>query len=40
MFEWTLLEFMIMQDPELEYLIGRIADREHWLLGTNEEIPT
>lgn len=39
MFEWTPPEFTIMEDPELEYLIQRITDREHWLLGTNEEIP-
>ncbi|WP_435855639.1 putative antirestriction adenine methyltransferase [Streptomyces parvus] len=39
MFEWTPPEFTIMEDPELEYLIKRITDREHWLLGTNEEVP-
>ncbi|MGW2768792.1 putative antirestriction adenine methyltransferase [Streptomyces sp. NPDC001275] len=39
MFEWTPPEFTIMEDPELEFLIERITDRDHWLLGTNEEIP-
>ncbi|TYR51653.1 hypothetical protein FY004_30985 [Streptomyces parvus] len=39
MFEWTPPPFTIMEDPELEYLIQRITDREHWLLGTNGEVP-
>lgn len=39
LFEWTPPEFTIMDDPELEHLIGRITDRDHWLLGTNEPIP-
>ncbi|MFF5968245.1 hypothetical protein ACFY64_31885 [Streptomyces collinus] len=39
MFEWEPPPFTIMQDPELEYLIQRITDRDHWLLGTNEEVP-
>ncbi|MDX3100475.1 putative antirestriction adenine methyltransferase [Nonomuraea angiospora] len=38
MFEWTPPPFEIMEDPELERLIERITDRDHWLLGTNEPI--
>ncbi|GAA4226074.1 hypothetical protein GCM10022254_09800 [Actinomadura meridiana] len=39
MFEWEPPGFQIMDDPELEQLIERITDRDHWLLGTNEQIP-